>query len=167
MNIRGIAYGVITFVLVYFSTSQALAAEYYMPTAGHYQAEAEGRSCSIFRSLHKDAQSKIDENQKAMKQHIFSLKDARDRLEACARERGVAVSSNGDSKEEVLIAELCPSLYKAWLTPSYRVKMVAQDLEEAYQTSRVTSTQLKLRCRSLPAGEKEARRMGADDLATF
>src|SRR5690606_11879460 len=97
----------------------------YMPKVEHDRAAEQPTECSVYRSVKEQSEQKISYNRKVLGESMRALELARRDLDACASSKGV--SSTGGEKE-VLIAELCPGLYESWLRPSYKVRMVAQDL---------------------------------------
>ncbi|MEZ4750091.1 MAG: hypothetical protein R3B54_05525 [Bdellovibrionota bacterium] len=151
MNVREILFTLSLFSGVFVSAASILAEDWqqspYMPGREHYEAVDAGTNCSIYRSLQAEAKVKITQNREMIKAELRSLEDARKDLDQCASDRGVSLSGG---KQEVLIAELCPLRYQSWLKPSYKVRLLAEDLKEAYQTSRVMGTRLRHFCAALP-----------------
>lgn len=123
----------------------AVLAQDFTPTAEHYEAARQGRDCAVYRHLVAEANQKIASLTRTQRASETRLREARARLVTCARAKGARGGEN-----EVLLAELCPSLYEDWLRPSYRLKMLEQDLSEARLSVRLVGAELDRSCPSLP-----------------
>ena len=162
MSVRGLIIAVFVLFCVCPHPIAVHAEDVYMPTERHYHALTVGRDCAIFRALSMETKMQISHHKEVMSSHIESLKQARRALVACATEKGITNIESGD--QEVLMAELCPSLYRSWLTPSYRVRMVNQDLHEAYKTSKLTDYYIQLRCKNVPVAESRPASVEEEDV---
>jgi len=121
-----------------------------MPSEIHYEAAETGKNCSVYRTMVGRSRKEINRGNQNLRFHVNSLKRARDTLEACARHRGVYY--HGGQSQEQVIAEICPEAYDEWLSPSYRVLMVKQDIQSAQTNLEDARSLLRHYCRALPKG---------------
>jgi len=118
-------------LLAALTVSSVAGAEAWMPTEESHAAASQGRDCIIFRNIVNEARAQIREGKRLVRYQTELLKEKRRELELCARDRGIRMGSAAPA--EVVLAEVCPYAYQDWLTPSYRLHMLKEDMETTAQ----------------------------------
>jgi hypothetical protein len=116
----------------------------WAPTEESYQAENRGKDCTVYRSLAEKAKIEVVKNRGYLSSQIRALKTRRIELEDCAEQKGAK------SPDETSLAELCPEAYDDWLSPSYRLQMIREDLGQAKEALENFNEQIRSQCGRLP-----------------
>jgi hypothetical protein len=123
----------------------AQADELWLPRARHYEAMERGTECAILRNLAREAQNRLNGTLKQLIDQKNTLQTKRQQLETCAEEKGVLASTAAEWNETRL-AERCPAAYESWVTPGFRYRMLAQDLNEVQLTLQAAQSHLTHHC---------------------
>lgn len=150
----GIRLGIVIW-LVLETLTPGIAAygdEAWMASGRHYRAVEIAENCVIFRSLSRRTNETLKTHQKSLTKQIELVKKEREKLEACAREKGlVSIVSDND---EVKMAELCSADYASWIHLNYQMEVTRRDIAVASDSKQWLDRQLTFYCPKLPEPRK-------------
>lgn len=102
--------------------------ESWIPSSGQFEALEKGQDCSVYRAVARKAKLSRQDLERRIQEEKDILRARYDAVQTCARSKlkGQSPSQLDDS----VVAELCPSDYRAWIAPVYRLKMLQQDVDQ-------------------------------------
>lgn len=126
----------------------------YVPTRANYKLLETVESCVIYRSLVRRTQTNLEQNRLNLSKQMDQLKLRREKLEDCAKQRGLgdsvdAIASNSDA--ETMLALMCSEQYAEWLNLGYQTEMVTHDITVAVGSVSWLNEKLNLTCPKFPA----------------